>query len=110
MKRILVLLGISLVILFRVSIADARVCTYSLAVGPGAFWIETVGNQTVNFKYFGGVNNIRLWSSSQSKVYEGSPVDSFNAQGLLAIEAQAPGYASIEITTDWSRDLGAGCK
>lgn len=110
MKRISVLLGLCFVMLFGASMAEARVCTYTLAVGPGAFWIETVGNQTVNFKYFGGVSNIRLWGSSQSKVYEGAPVNSFNAGGILGIEAQAPGYASIEITTDWARDMGAACK
>ena len=109
MKRILILLGVSLFILFRVSVADARMCTYTLAVGPGMFWIETAGNKAVNFQYFGGVNNIRLWSSSKSKVYEGSPVASYNAGGLLGIEAQAPGYASVEITTDWSREM-PGCK
>ena len=87
--------------------ADARFCTlqYPAAVG-GVFWIQTSGNQTVNFRFYGGVTKIRLWNTSSSLVYEGATVDSWNAAGQLGIEVvEAQKYSSMNITTDWAAPL-----
>ncbi len=108
MKKILISLSLIFCILMSYAqYAHARYCTlnYPAAVG-GVFWIQTVGNQPVNFRFYGSVAKIRLYGYSSSVLYEGAPVDSWNAAGEVGIEVvEAQQYSTMTITTDWAAPL-----